>query len=194
VTLLFVLYKKAQAISLNSLSCTTESCEWAECQTRYSAEITNAELNSQLLRSGWALQAVYTRVQIYPLFLMYVRQITYTASRLGGVKVSVLPTRSKFDGWIFEGEKRFSALILRKGSKAVDPCRKIFRHVKNQLCEQKYSQHQIQHSIHPFSCLLPDDSAVRIVTELWWTNQELSSVNDIPPCLSVLLYHLGDEQ
>jgi hypothetical protein len=30
--------------------------------------------------------------------------------------------------------------------------------------------------------------------ELWWMNQESSSVNIIPPWFSIPKYHLGDEQ
>jgi hypothetical protein len=44
------------------------------------------------------------------------------------------------------------------------------------------------------SFLLPNDSADRISRELWWTNQEFSSVDIIPPWLSMLIYKLGDEQ
>jgi hypothetical protein len=34
----------------------------------------------------------------------------------------------------------------------------------------------------------------RIARGLWWTNQELSPVDIIPPRFSMLIYHLGDEQ
>jgi hypothetical protein len=44
------------------------------------------------------------------------------------------------------------------------------------------------------SCLLPSDSAGDNARELWWTSQELSFVEIIPPWFSVLIYHLGDEQ
>jgi hypothetical protein len=45
------------------------------------------------------------------------------------------------------------------------------------------------------SCLLPDDFTGRIARELWWTNQEFSPVDIIIlPWLSMLIYHLGDEQ
>jgi hypothetical protein len=44
------------------------------------------------------------------------------------------------------------------------------------------------------SCLLPDDSAGRIVRDLWWMDQEFSSVDFIPPWFSMLIYHLEDEQ
>jgi hypothetical protein len=43
-------------------------------------------------------------------------------------------------------------------------------------------------------CLLPDDSAGRIARELWWMNQEFSSVDIIPPWFSMLTYHLRDNQ
>jgi hypothetical protein len=33
-----------------------------------------------------------------------------------------------------------------------------------------------------------------IAWELWWTNQESSSVDIAPPLFSMLIYHLGDEQ
>jgi hypothetical protein len=61
------------------------------------------------------------------------------------------------------------------------------------------NKNTLQGKIHiPFgysSSLLPDDSAGRITRELWWTNQEISSVNIIiQPQYSTLMYHLGDEQ
>jgi hypothetical protein len=38
-------------------------------------------------------------------------------------------------------------------------------------------------------------TAGRIARELWWKNQEFSSVNTIiPPWFSMLIYHMGDEQ
>jgi hypothetical protein len=30
--------------------------------------------------------------------------------------------------------------------------------------------------------------------ELWWKNQEFGLVNIIPPCFSMLIYHLEDQQ
>jgi hypothetical protein len=33
-----------------------------------------------------------------------------------------------------------------------------------------------------------------IARELWWTDQEPSSVDIIPPSFSMLIYHMGDEQ
>jgi hypothetical protein len=33
-----------------------------------------------------------------------------------------------------------------------------------------------------------------IVIEIWWTNQEFSPVDIIPPWFSMLVYHLGNEQ
>jgi hypothetical protein len=40
--------------------------------------------------------------------------------------------------------------------------------------------------------LLLDDSAGS-VRELWWTNQELSPADIIPPWFSMLISHLGDK-
>jgi hypothetical protein len=37
-------------------------------------------------------------------------------------------------------------------------------------------------------------NAGRISRELWWTNQEISPVDMIPPWLFVLMYHLEDVQ
>jgi hypothetical protein len=34
----------------------------------------------------------------------------------------------------------------------------------------------------------------RIARELWWTKQEFSPVDIIPPWLSIFIYLLGDEQ
>jgi hypothetical protein len=44
------------------------------------------------------------------------------------------------------------------------------------------------------SCLLPEDSAIRIARELWWMNQVFYLVDIIPPWFAMLMYHLGDEQ
>jgi hypothetical protein len=54
---------------------------------------------------------------------------------------------------------------------------------------------KIHHFLHPDPPgLLLDGSAGRIARALWWTNQEFSPVNIIPPWFSMLIYHLGDEQ
>jgi hypothetical protein len=50
--------------------------------------------------------------------------------------------------------------------------------------------------IHHFLCLDPPDllldgSAGRIARVLWWTNQEFSPVDIIPPWFSLLIYYLG---
>jgi hypothetical protein len=37
-------------------------------------------------------------------------------------------------------------------------------------------------------------SAGRIARELWWTNQDISPANIIPPRFSMLIYHLGIKQ
>jgi hypothetical protein len=42
--------------------------------------------------------------------------------------------------------------------------------------------------------LLLDNSAGKFAKELWWTNQEISPVDIIPPWLSVLICHVKDEQ
>jgi hypothetical protein len=41
------------------------------------------------------------------------------------------------------------------------------------------------------SALLPDDSACKIVRDIWWTNQDFSPVDNIPPWFSMIMYHLG---
>jgi hypothetical protein len=41
--------------------------------------------------------------------------------------------------------------------------------------------------------LLQYDSAGSITRELWWTNQESSPVDTIPPWFFMLIYHLGDK-
>jgi hypothetical protein len=57
-----------------------------------------------------------------------------------------------------------------------------------------FSQRQIHYSLRPFLSLLPDDSTNSNSTQLWWTNQEFSSVDIIPLWFSMLIYHLGDEK
>jgi hypothetical protein len=42
--------------------------------------------------------------------------------------------------------------------------------------------------------LLLDGSAGRIARELWWTNEEYYPVDIIPPCFSMLINQLRDEQ
>jgi hypothetical protein len=39
--------------------------------------------------------------------------------------------------------------------------------------------------------LLVDDSAGRVAREIWWTKEEFSPVDIIPPWFSMLIYHLG---
>jgi hypothetical protein len=62
-----------------------------------------------------------------------------------------------------------------------------------------HKQRYFTGQIHHFVCQVPpnlllDDSVGRIARKLWWTNQEISLVNIIPPWFSMLIYHLGDEQ
>jgi hypothetical protein len=56
------------------------------------------------------------------------------------------------------------------------PCPKILRRVKI-TCkyEQIFRNAEFASPFARSSCLLPDDSAVRIVRHLWWTNQEFLS-------------------
>jgi hypothetical protein len=42
--------------------------------------------------------------------------------------------------------------------------------------------------------LLLGESAGIIVIQIWWTNEEFSPVDIIPPCFFMLTYHLGYEQ
>jgi hypothetical protein len=37
-------------------------------------------------------------------------------------------------------------------------------------------------------------TAGRTSRELWWTNQEFSFVDVIPPCFYMFIYDLGDEE
>jgi hypothetical protein len=46
----------------------------------------------------------------------------------------------------------------------------------------------------PSSYMLPDDSAGGIARERWWTNQEFSYDNIIPPWFSQVICHLVDEK
>jgi hypothetical protein len=59
-------------------------------------------------------------------------------------------------------------------------------------CEQRYFvRPNIVSPVPP--ALLLDGFAGRIVRDLWWTEQEFSPVNIIPPWLSIL-FDLGDEK
>jgi hypothetical protein len=42
--------------------------------------------------------------------------------------------------------------------------------------------------------LLLDESTGRIATGIWWANEKYFPVDIIPPCFSMLIYYLGDEQ
>jgi hypothetical protein len=64
------------------------------------------------------------------------------------------------------------------------PCRKILRH-------KNTSQGQIHHFLLPSSCFQSDDSTGIIARELWWTNQDFSPVDIIPPWFFIFIYHLG---
>jgi hypothetical protein len=49
----------------------------------------------------------------------------------------------------------------------------------------------------PFAKFLPICyymTAGRTARELWWTNQEFSFVDVIPPCFYMFIYDLGDEE
>jgi hypothetical protein len=97
-----------------------------------------------------------------------------------GSRVQTWPRR-----WLFRGDKSPQHAFLRKGSKAGGPCRNILRHVKI-TCkyEQKYSARP--NSLIPLPVLPPcyQMTTGRIYRELWWTNEEFSSVDIIPPWLS----------
>jgi hypothetical protein len=119
-------------------------------------------------------------------------------SCLGGVTVNVTnrPKVRRFKpsrGDVFLGAIK---IFLRRASKAGGPMSKDFTACKNHLqVRTKILPKTI--FIIPFarsSCLLPDDSAGRIGRELWYTYPEFSSVDIIPPWLSMLIYHHVDEQ
>jgi hypothetical protein len=71
--------------------------------------------------------------------------------------------------------------------KLLAPCHKILWHVKITWKVQTKILHKAKFIISftcP-SCLLLDDSAGRIVQELWWTNQDFPFVDMIPPWFSI---------
>jgi hypothetical protein len=52
--------------------------------------------------------------------------------------------------------------------------------------------HQFLH--HFFSLCYSYITAIRIVSEFWWTNKEFFPVDIILPWFSMFIYHFGDEQ
>jgi len=82
--------------------------------------------------------------------------------------------------WIFKGDKipqhafpqRGSSMPSFRGEVKPDAtCRKILWHIKTLANMSKNNlQCQIKHFLCSFVLLLPDDSACRIVRELWWMN------------------------
>jgi hypothetical protein len=107
-----------------------------------------------------------------------VKENSLPVSRLGGVMVSVPAKVRGFkpcrrDGFLKMIKIRSTPSSGRKVKPEV-PSRKILRPVP--------------------SALLLDDSACTIAREFWWTNQEFSSADIIPPWFSMLIYPLGDEQ
>jgi hypothetical protein len=82
------------------------------------------------------------------------------------------------DDGFFKGDKNH---LSPEGSK-------ILCHVKEpfEVCKRYFIR------LNPF-IPLPVDSAGSIARELWWTNQEFSSVDIILPWFSMLVCYLGDE-
>jgi hypothetical protein len=76
------------------------------------------------------------------------------------------------------------------------PSRKVLQHVKITLkYEQRYFEGQIYHFFRQVpSDLLLDGCSGMIARELWWTNQEFSPIDIIPPQFSMVIYHLGGEK
>jgi hypothetical protein len=74
------------------------------------------------------------------------------------------------------------------------PCCKILWRVKKSLASMNKNTSQAKFlfllPIHPALYLM---TAGRFARELWWTNQEFSSVDIIPPWFSMLIYNVGDE-
>jgi hypothetical protein len=109
-------------------------------------------------------------------------------SRLGGVMVNVLAVGSKVLGFKPDQSDRFLKAIKIRSTpssgeeiKPEAPCRKILRHLQITF---KYKQKYFARLNSSFpSSVFPDCyqmSAGRIVLDLWWMNQEFSSV-DINP-------------
>jgi hypothetical protein len=63
----------------------------------------------------------------------------------------------------------------------------------------KYEKRYLEGQIHHFRRQVPIDllldvSDGMLARELWWTNQQFFPVDIIPPCFSMCIYHLWDEQ
>jgi hypothetical protein len=71
------------------------------------------------------------------------------------------------------GDKNAQHIFLQGELKPEAPCHKILRHVKKSLASMNKNTSQSQ--------ILLVDSAGRTARELWWTNQEFSSVDFVPP-------------
>jgi hypothetical protein len=104
--------------------------------------------------------------------------------------VSVLAIGFKVSGFkLGQGDGFLRAIKIRTtpsfGGKVKPeaPCGEIIRYIKKSLISMKQILRKARFII-PFassSCLIPDDSADRISRDLWWTIQELFSVDIIPP-------------
>jgi hypothetical protein len=94
--------------------------------------------------------------------------------------------------WIIRAIKIRSTHFLGQKLKSEVPSRNILRQIKKSLAGM--NKNTSQGLIHPFLLFATDYSADMIARELWWTNQDFSSVGITPPWFSTLIYHVGDEQ
>jgi hypothetical protein len=62
------------------------------------------------------------------------------------------------------------------------------------VCKEILSRKNSVFSFAVFLLLRYQMTAGRVARELWWTNQEISSVDVIPSWISILMYNLGDKQ
>jgi hypothetical protein len=99
--------------------------------------------------------------------------------------------------WIFKGNKNLQHIFLLRVSKATGNMSQDFMACNESLASMNKSTFQGRILI-PFAQslrLLPDSITGRIARELWWMNQEFSSVNIIiiitPPRFSMLILSPG---
>jgi hypothetical protein len=90
----------------------------------------------------------------------------------------------------------FIPSLLRRESRAVGPMSYILRHVKEtfEVWKRYFGRQTSSFHSPDHPALLLCESAGMTVRELWWTNKESSPVDNVPPWLFMLIYHLQDEQ
>jgi hypothetical protein len=142
----------------------------------------------------WAAAPLDGYIYIYTYIYIYI----YIYSRIGCVKGSVLAIWSNVYGFKSDwGDGFFRAIKMCStpsfwGKVKPEATWKILRHLEYhlQVWTKLHGEDKLIISFTLSSNLLPDGTAGRNARELWWNNQEFSSVDIFSPWSSVLILHI----